>query len=154
MKILAIDPGNIESAYCVIDSETYKTIEFGKIENERIALGMRFADYDLLVIEMIASYGMAVGKEIFDTCVWIGRFIQTAKDRKINAEYIYRKEEKMNLCNSMKAKDSNIRQALIDRFGEVGTKKNPGWFYGFKTDIWSAYGVGVTYLDKEGRKNE
>jgi hypothetical protein len=54
----------------------------------------------------------------------------------------------MNLCNSMKAKDSNIRQALIDRFGEVGVKKAPGWFYGFKKDVWAAYAVGVTYLDK------
>jgi len=74
---------------------------------------------------MIASYGMAVGKEVFETCVWIGRFIEIARLRNIEVEYIYRKEEKMNLCNSMKAKDSNIRQALIDRFGEVGTKKNP-----------------------------
>lgn len=74
---------------------------------------------------MIASYGMAVGKEVFDTCIWIGRFIELAKLQNIDAEYIYRKDEKINLCNSMKAKDSNIRQALIDRFGEVGTKKNP-----------------------------
>ncbi len=86
---------------------------------------MRFAEYVLFVIEMISIYGMQVGKEVFDTCVWIGKFIQTAEDRKIQTKYIYRKDEKMNICNSMKAKDSNIRQALIDRFGEVGTKKNP-----------------------------
>jgi hypothetical protein len=48
----------------------------------------------------------------------------------------------------MKAKDGNIRQALIDRFGVVGTKKNQGWFYGFSGDIWSAYAVGITYKDK------
>ena len=112
---------------------------------------MRFADYDLLVIEMIASYGMPVGKEVFDTCVWIGRFIQQAKEVGKAYQYIYRKDEKMNICNSMKAKDSNIRQALIDRFGEVGTKKNQGWFYGFKADVWSAYAVGITYIDMKKR---
>ena len=74
-----------------------------------------------IVIEMIASYGMPVGKEVFETCVWIGKFAQASG---IKEEYIYRKEEKMNLCHSMKAKDSNIRQALIDRFGPVGTKNN------------------------------
>lgn len=78
-----------------------------------------------VIIEMIASYGMAVGKEVFDTCVWIGRFKQIAESQDIEVEYIYRKDEKINLCNSMKAKDSNIRQALIDRFGVVGTKRNP-----------------------------
>lgn len=82
-------------------------------------------DYDLLIIEMIASYGMAVGKEVFETCVWIGRFEELALSRAVATKYIYRKDEKMNICHSMKAKDSNIRQALIDRFGEVGTKRNP-----------------------------
>lgn len=83
------------------------------------------SEYDLLVIEMIASYGMAVGQTVFETCVWIGRFVEIASFNNIKFEYIYRKDEKMNLCYSMKAKDSNIRQALIDRFGPVGTKRNP-----------------------------
>lgn len=146
MKILAIDPGNIESAYCIIDGNTYKPIEFGKIDNTYMLIKLKELKYNKLIIEMIASYGMAVGSSVFDTCVWIGRFIQARNCA--DFEYIYRKEEKMNLCNSMKAKDSNIRQALIDRFGVVGVKKSPGWFYGFKKDIWAAYAVGITYLDK------
>lgn len=145
--ILAIDSGNIESAYVLMDSKTYKPIEFGKVDNFIILEKLKELNYDTLVLEMIASYGMPVGASVFDTCVWIGRFIQARKNSK--CEYIYRKEEKMNLCNSMKAKDSNIRQALIDRFGEVGTKNNQGWFYGFKKDVWAAYAVGVTYLDKQ-----
>lgn len=144
--ILAIDPGNEESAYCLIQKETYKPIEFGKISNHLMLIKLHELEYDKLIVEMIASYGMSVGQTVFETCVWIGRFIQRRTSP--SYEYIYRKEEKMNLCNSMKAKDSNIRQALIDRFGEVGVKKAPGWFYGFKKDIWAAYAVGVTYLDK------
>lgn len=154
--ILAIDPGNIESAYCLIEKNTYKPIEFGKIKNEEMleVIG-NFSLANDMVIEMIASYGMPVGKEVFDTCVWIGRFLEYHKlDFEDNNYYIYRKEEKMNLCGSMKAKDSNIRQALIDRFAQhdfkngKGTKGNKDWFYGFKADIWAAYAVGVTYLDK------
>lgn len=151
MRILSIDPGNIESAYCLIDTETYKPIKFAKSENELVLYEVEKEEYDVLVIEMIASYGMAVGKSVFDTCVWIGRFIQASPK---DFEYIYRKEEKMNLCGSMKAKDTNIRQSLIDRFAEFdlkqgkGTKDNKDFFYGFKSDIWASYAVGVTYLDK------
>lgn len=156
--ILSIDPGNIESAYCVIDDKTYKPIEFAKINNEDLLrkLPSILEQYDIyaIAIEMIASYGMPVGREVFDTCVWIGRFYERTIRSVGTIDYIYRKEEKINLCGSMKAKDSNIRQALIDRFGEVGTKKNQGFFYGFKKDIWSAYAVGITWLDKQKELNK
>ena len=55
----------------------------------------------------------------------------------------------MNLCYDSRAKDGNIRQALIDRFGPVGTKKAPGWFYGVSKDVWAAVAVGVTWADKQ-----
>lgn len=152
--ILAIDPGNIESAYCIMDKDTYKPIVFEKIENnlfrEKLLGELRYYPIETVAIEMIASYGMPVGASVFDTCVWIGRFMEVISCP--FTFFVYRKAVKVNICGSMKAKDSNIRQALIDRFGEVGTKKNPGWFYGFKKDVWAAYAVGVTWLDnqKEG----
>lgn len=150
--ILAIDPGNTQSAYVLIDEITYKPIDFGILSNGDLLDDMK-ADFsqcnppETVVIEMVASYGMAVGKTVFDTCVWIGRFTQQAYTQGSTVEYIYRHEEKINLCHTMQAKDSNIRQALIDRFGIVGTKRDKGFFYGFKRDIWAAYAVGVTYLD-------
>ena len=152
MRILAIDPGNIESAYVLVD-ENYNIIDKGKVNNEAMLTIVEFMLYEELAIEMIASYGMPVGKEVFDTCVWIGRFWQTSNA--VQKSYVYRKDEKMNLCNSMKAKDANIRQALIDRFAMhdfkngKGTKKNPDWFYEFKADMWAAYAVAVTYLDRK-----
>jgi hypothetical protein len=147
--ILAIDPGNVESAYVVLD-ENLKPVEFGKWSNHTLILQIQelINKYKLrhVAIEMIASYGMAVGVTVFDTCVWVGRFAQEASNYS-EVTYIYRKDEKMNLCHSMKAKDGNIRQSLIDRFGVVGTKKNPGWFYGVSKDVWAAVAVGVTYHD-------
>lgn len=154
--ILAIDPGNIESAYVVLD-ENLKPIEFAKVKNELLLgflYGDRFLKVENYAVEMIASYGMAVGKEVFDTCVWIGRFYEAINwTNDTEPTYIYRKDEKMNLCQSMKANDATIKQALVDRFAYgvsnhgKGTKKAPGWFYGFKADIWAACAVGVTYHD-------
>lgn len=162
--ILAIDPGNIESGIVVIRERDLKPLVAEKITNEELLDNLLMDRYERLeeteyishvAIEMIASYGMAVGKSVFETCVWIGRFIQALENNYYNdsLKFIYRKDEKMNLCYSMKAKDSNIVQALIDRFAPntpnkgKGTKKEPGWFYGFKKDIWQAYAVGVTYYD-------
>lgn len=162
--ILAIDPGNIESGVVLIRERDLKPLVAEKISNGELLNNLITNRYETLeesefirhvAIEMIASQGMAVGKSVFETCVWIGRFIQALEDNYYNdsLKFIYRKDEKMNLCGSMRAKDSNIIQALIDRFAPntpnkgKGTKKEPGWFYGFKKDIWQAYAVGVTYYD-------
>jgi len=155
--ILAIDPGNIESGYVLLNDKL-KPIECGKYVNENVRQELRrnikkYGHELHIAIEMVACYGMAVGASVFDTCIWIGRFKEMAEQYNMDVTYIYRKDEKMNLCGSMKAKDSNIVQALIDRFAPntsnkgKGTKKEPGWFYGFKKDIWQAYAVGVTYYD-------
>lgn len=159
--ILAIDPGNVESGYALLDINL-KPIEKGKVKNEVLLEDIRMDRFwynspqdeeDHIAIEMIASYGMPVGIEVFETCVWIGRFIQ-AIGNGIEPRFIYRKDEKMNLCTSMKANDATIKQALVDRFAAgqknygKGTKKEPGWFYGFSKDMWAAYAVGVTYYDK------
>ena len=161
MKILAIDPGTTDSAYVLMnDDYTIKNRNFYKFKNELVLktikdIGGIYDDGMTVVIEMVASYGMGVGQEVFDTCVWIGRFTQAAIDAGCPVHYVFRMEEKMTLCHNSKARDSNIRQALIDRFAKIdkkngkGTKKNPDVFYGFSKDIWAAYAVGVTWLDKQ-----
>jgi hypothetical protein len=139
--ILAIDPGNEQSAFITYAPEE-KTIYHKEIlNNSKILPILSHNVYDELAIEMIASYGMPVGKTVFETCLWIGRFVQAALPHKTHL--IYRKDEKMFLCGSMKAKDSNIRQALIDLLGKEKTK-------GCSKDIWSALAVAVTY---DGTRN-
>lgn len=148
MRILAIDPGNIESAWLILDNG--KIIAFGKDDNETVRqmLLTSIETGEHLAIEMIASYGMAVGKTVFDTVFWIGRFVEAWHGKYDDFTLIYRKDVKIHLCNSMKAKDANIRQALIDRFGAPGTKANKGGTYGISKDVWTALSIAVTFADK------
>ena len=141
--ILAIDPGTTQSAYCFYGRKD--AITAGIADNDKIISEIiKPMCWDVLAIEMVASYGMAVGKDVFETVRWIGRFQQSALDPDA-VRFVYRKDVKMHLCNSMKAKDANIRQALIDKIGPQGTKKNPGPTYGISKDMWAALAVAVTY---------
>lgn len=157
MRVLAIDPGSTKSGLCMINSKTYSPIHAEKISNEEV-LDLLPSPDTLVVIEMVGHYGtgMPAGKDVFDTCVWIGRFLQHFTDCKLHVRQMMRRDVKLNLCGSARAKDGNVIQALVDRFASgqpnygKGTKKAPGWFYGFKADVWQAYALGVTYIDKQG----
>lgn len=140
--IIAIDPGTTESA--IVQWDGQKVQEAVILDNElcRVFLRGRSKPFTLAV-EMVACYGMAVGKEVFETCLQIGRIQEIACVRSIPCKLVYRREVKMHLCGSMKAKDGNIRQALIDKFGQVGTKKSPGKLYGIKSHLWAALAVAV-----------
>lgn len=148
--VLAIDPGTTHSAYVLY--ENGMILGKGKIENEAMLEVIRSTVFDTLVIEAIASFGMSVGAEVFTTCIWVGRFIQVCVDKSSSYELIYRSDVKMHLCHSMRAKDSNIRQALIDRLGKPGTKKSPGSTYGMAGDLWSALAIAVVFADMKGAK--
>jgi hypothetical protein len=161
MRILAIDPGNTESGYAVIDSTTCRPIAIGKKENHTLREminGGQFNDVDHVTIEMIKSYGMPVGKEVFETCVWIGRYLEMMIFTITGTvDLVYRADVKLHHCHSSKAKDSNVIQALVDRFASgvrnrgKGTIAEPGWFYGFKADIWQAYALAVYTADTDVR---
>ena len=141
-RILAIDPGTTESGWVVY--EAGKVCNSGVWPNEQLLAELpRTPSSQLLAVEMIASYGMAVGKDVFETCVWIGRFKQAwfAPD---DVKLVYRGQVKQLLCKSARAKDANIRQALIDMLGAPGTKKAPGGTYGVKSHAWAALAVAVT----------
>ena len=153
--LLAIDPGNVESAWVMYDDENKIPISFAKEVNKDVS--DQFKEFkektDLLVIEMIACYGMPVGESVFQTCVWIGRYAQLWESLGGKVEFLFRKDVKMTLCHTMKAKDSNIRQAIMDRYGStrevaIGTKKSPGVLYGCKKDIWAALGVAISWSEK------
>lgn len=160
MRLLAIDPGNTESGWALIDTETCEPIDFDKSPNadlrQLILTGSERVEADSVHIEMVASYGMSVGADVFETCVWIGRFCEAVRGNWrpwSEPTLVYRRHVKSHHCHNGGATDANIRQALVDRFARgqrnhgKGTKAEPGWFYGFRADIWQAYALAVYAAD-------
>lgn len=158
MKILALDPGPQQTAFVIWDGST--VIDKDIVPNielfSRIGNGLAL---NACAIEMIACYGMAVGEETFETCVWIGRFMEKWRDYAGIGDplRIVRLQIKMHLCKSPQAKDANVRQALIDRISKqhglsakdvIGKKKTPGPLYGVASHLWAALAVAVTAHDR------
>jgi hypothetical protein len=138
---VGIDPGPRESAYVVWDG--HRVIRSGDLRNGELAEYLDSASEGVTVAcEWIESFGMSVGREVFETVFAIGTFSQHAVLR-----LVPRRDVKLHLCASPRAKDGNIRQALIDRFGAVGTKKNPGPLLGIAGHRWAALAVAVTAHD-------
>jgi hypothetical protein len=152
LRILAIDPGNTMSAWCLLEDGAF--VSAAKEPNADVLGAVRGPDDfnpmpDALAIEMIASYGMAVGREVFETCLWIGRFMEAWEARGGAVKLIYRKEVKVYHCGTVRATDANVRASLLDRYGPgrelaVGTKRAPGPLYGISGDQWSALAVALT----------
>lgn len=154
-RLLAIDPGSTESGWVLYDDDLRMPVQFAKTENDvlRGLLGELAAD--LLVIEKIESYGMAVGASIFETVLWSGVFLERWRSTRLNCQWrrVPRREVKLHLCGDSRAKDANIRQALIDKWGgkeaAIGRKATPGPLYGISGDVWAALGVAVTAAETE-----
>jgi hypothetical protein len=156
--VIAIDPGPEQTAVAVMDRDSLHVWDFFIKDNLEVldylnleGSNPRRLQHDIR-IEMIASYGMAVGATVFETCVWIGRFMQAADPHQDRTKRIFRREVKMHLCGNATAKDANIRQAIIDKYesmyGSAVTKKG-GMLYRASKDVWAAIGVGITAIEKE-----
>jgi hypothetical protein len=141
---MAIDPGPEVSGVVVISPDR-KVLFANILANQEIVADLRRStvySFPHVAVEMIASYGMPVGAEVFDTCAWIGRFEEAYAHKDLQARY-FRKDIKLHLCGSNRAKDGNVRQALIDLLGPPGVKKAPGPTYGIKSHTWAALALAV-----------
>ena len=154
MMILAIDPGPTKSAYVVFECRNAIIGSFGILANEEMRSvypGVAF-HAERCVIEKIASYGMPVGEEVFETVFWSGIFAHSFGLDKV--ERITRQQIKMHLCGSPRAKDANIRQACMDRFGGSQSIKKGGPLYGVKADVWAALAVALAFADGVRQKQK
>lgn len=166
--LLAVDPGPTKSAFALLHPHDRRPVMHGKVPNAELLaaildpVGVGMPQVRVVVIELVSHYGtgMPAGREVFDTCVWIGRFELAALLGFPGAarHLVERRWVKNHLCGSAKARDSNVTQALVDRFAPgqpnrgKGTKAQPGWFHGFAADVWQAYALGVYAADQLERK--
>ena len=158
--LLCVDPGPKVSGAVIVDTEDMRLIEgFTEIGNEELMTIVYYGPYGHLTIEMISSYGMPVGREVFETVMFIGRMWEARRDDP--KSLIYRKDIKLALCNSVRAKDSNIRRVILDQYPatgggktpQIGIKSKPGPLFGVAKHAWAALALGFAWAaENEGRK--
>ena len=143
MIVMAIDPGTEMSGWVVWDGKLI--LKSGESKNEDLKAMLDHictqTTDGLLVIEWITGYGIPAGRETFETCRWVGRF----EEKWPGPVYLLPRQKVKQHFQALN--DKFIRQALIDRIGPQGTKKNPGPLFGITGHKLSALAVAVAYYD-------
>lgn len=136
-RVFAIDPGPVVSGFYIGQDA------LGVAENGLIFDAMRSMSHskDILAVEMFDPRGMPIGRESLETVFWAGRFVQEWVRFGGGWMAVSRNAVKLMLCGTARAKDANVRQALIDIYGNPGTRKAPGGTYGVKSHAWAAMAV-------------
>ena len=148
MKIIAIDPGTTESALIEWNGKGITLMEIME-NNELINMLCEIAEWNSdthMVIEQVKCYGMVIGQSVLDTVFWSGRFCEAWSGSWC---LMPRMDVKMHLCHDSRAKDKNIRQALIDRFEpDLKPRQRPKTVLkGVGTHLWAALALAVTFYD-------
>ncbi len=150
MTVIGLDPGYEQSALVFWDGE--KVGEHGIFPNLDVIERLRESPSSpqVLAIEGISAMGMAVGKEVFETVYISGIFAASWYPNRV--ERVFRHDVKLHICGQRRAKDGEIRQAIIDRFGPtkekaIGKKKTPGPLFGIASHEWAALAVALTFHD-------
>lgn len=135
MIILAIDPGNEFSGVVIWDDVQQIILFKHKLNNLELINKIKDLSQDIKIglcaIEMISSYGLAVGQTTLDTCVWIGIFKQALENELYlpKVRLIFRKTIKMHHCQNIRIKDGELNMALRNKYGEDNTVKTPNPIY-------------------------
>lgn len=159
MRLLAIDPGCDLSAWVVWDGE--RIHDCAKEENENVlALARGFVGP--VYVEGMSYMRAEAGASMLGTAFWAGRFYQASAD----PQEVKRTEVKLHHTGRRTANDSDVRAALIDRFGrpyttEVYTptgkrgqplkprsRRAPGLTAPLSNDTWQAFALAVYATDK------
>lgn len=147
-RIIGIDPGSAETTFAVI-GDNYEVLDAGKILNHDMRAMLRNppAGQHFVAIEGIQAYGMAVGREVFDTCYQIGMLMECCEHAGLPFIVYNRPEYTRAICGVGKVNDAVLRQALLLRFG--GDKKGePLFLLKGNSDKRSAFAIAAYHLDR------
>lgn len=143
MSLLALDPGTTHTGWVQFANEV---VQASGIHDNHEILDLIRSHRGPVAIERFEARGMPIGDESVVTMLWTGRFIEAAGMDRVRL--VKRSAVKSHLCGSQRAKDANVWQALVDRWGgkalAVGTIKRTGPLYGVKSHARAALAVAVT----------
>jgi Holliday junction resolvasome RuvABC endonuclease subunit len=146
IRVIGVDPGTTKSGVACYNLQT-KSVEWsnGEMPNDQVLLLIRASmtnpETEIALERIAAIYGGVVGGETIKTIMFCGRVIQCAWPRIIRC--LSPQEIRTAICGTAKAKDAGVTQALKDRIGDKGTKKNPGPTFGVSSHAWR--GLAVAY---------
>lgn len=152
MRLLAIDPGSALTGYVLYDVDARALVLRGKCSNEDLVAMIRRAEFSsalMLAIEHAQSFGAKVWNQVFDATLWGGRFVEAWDSVTSGRPHalVFRRDVKLHVTGSPKAKDQQVRQCLLEQWGgkdvAVGTKKQPGPLFGVTADMWAALAIAV-----------
>lgn len=132
---LCIDPGTTKTGWVIFDPLAEKPVEAGWEDNATVLWRIENMNFhDRVIMETFAAQGMPLGDSSLQTVRWEGRFVERAlMSRGIEVDHITRRAIKIAICGSSRAKDSNIRAAMVDMYAfawsnignGLGVKDNP-----------------------------
>lgn len=141
MVVLGIDPGPKESAVAYFNGKTVHTdMYLNETLVSMLSAGIQPAEH--YACEMVQPMGFVVGKEVFETVWWIGRYYEAlwAMGTGKTMALIYRSTIKAAIVGTVRSKDKDVRAALIQRLGKEATKD-------VVTHQWAALAVAVYHYD-------
>ena len=144
MIILGIDPGTNVSGWAMLDTKMNAVVDSGVADNDQLLYGLNHMPADMMAIEVFEARGMPIGNDSIETILFTGMLIHAWPHE---VQKVRRSQIKLHLCGTARAKDGNIRQSLIDRFGPPGTKKKPGGTYGVASHGWAALAAATVAMD-------
>jgi len=152
---IGLDPGTTKTGWVVFDPKEEAVLHAGHDPNEFVINLLECGSLgDKVIMECFAAQGMPLGESSIETVRWEGRFMERSRTEVCR---ITRREVKVELCNSARAKDANIRQALVDLYAHgfgnhgYGTKAEPSPLYRMKgsgSHGFSALAVCTAWLRK------